>query len=111
MTTVRAVAAAILLLAVPMAEMAPTGVGYPPGDPTSQGGGGVTTFKVQCPASHRLPDDPIVFPGKPGASHLHQFIGNRTTDANSTADSLLAGGTTCDDQADTSAYWVPALYQ
>ena len=32
-----------------------------------------------------LPDDPIVFPGLPGASHMHTFMGNTTTNASSTA--------------------------
>jgi hypothetical protein len=55
------------------------------------------------------PDDPIVFPDQPGASHMHNFFGNTTTNARSTLASLLRGGTTCDFQADTAAYWVPAL--
>jgi len=65
---------------------------------------------VRCPLSHSVSDDPIVFPGQPGASHLHDFFGNTSTDANSTYDSLLASGTTCATPADTSAYWAPALY-
>jgi hypothetical protein len=86
------------------------GPGYPGGDPTSGGGGGVTTFKVRCDATHRLADDPIVKPGQPGASHLHQFLGNSSTNASSTADTLLAGNTNCDVPSDKSSYWVPALY-
>ena len=68
-------------------------------------------FVENCRFSHQAPDDPIVFPGKPGASHLHTFVGNRTTDASSTFGSLRAGGTTCRRADDTAAYWVPALYQ
>jgi hypothetical protein len=56
-------------------------------------------------------DDPIVFPGKLGASHLHTFFGNTGTDGISTTESLLAsqssscaGGT-----ANRSAYWIPSL--
>lgn len=64
-----------------------------------------------CNYSHSLPDDPIVFPGQPGASHLHDFMGATTTNANSTANSLRAGGTTCAMPADKSAYWSPALYK
>ena len=30
----------------------------------------VAEFLADCPYSHRLPDDPIVFPGLPGASHM-----------------------------------------
>lgn len=66
---------------------------------------------VTCQYSHSLPDDPIVSPGQPGASHLHDFVGATTANANSTANSLLAGGTTCLMPADKSAYWVPALYR
>jgi hypothetical protein len=66
-------------------------------------------FVVSCMFSHRLPDDPIVHPGVPGASHLHDFFGNTTTNANSTYASLLAGGTTCDRVGDTAAYWSPTV--
>ena len=34
--------------------------------------------------SHAAPDDPIVHPGAPGRSHLHDFFGNVATDADST---------------------------
>jgi hypothetical protein len=80
--------------------------------------GGVTradlrgvNFVETCRFSHQGPDDPIVFPGKPGASHQHTFVGNRTTDAFSTFGSLRSSRTTCARAADTAAYWVPALYQ
>ena len=53
-------------------------------------------FVSRCMFSHRAPDDPIVFPGKPGMSHDHSFVGNTTTNASSTLSSLLAGGTTCE---------------
>jgi uncharacterized protein DUF1996 len=68
-------------------------------------------FVESCDFSHRAPDDPIIFPGKPGASHDHSFVGSRTTDASSTYTSLRAGATTCERQADTAAYWVPTLYE
>jgi hypothetical protein len=68
-------------------------------------------FVENCRFSHQAPDDPIVFPGKPGASHQHTFVGNRTTNAFSSFGSLRSGGTTCLRQDDTAAYWVPALYQ
>ena len=66
---------------------------------------------VSCQYSHSLKDDPIVFRAQPGASHLHDFVGAKTTDAFSTAASLSASGTTCLMPADKSAYWVPALYE
>jgi hypothetical protein len=68
-------------------------------------------FIENCRYSHQAPDDPIVFPGKPGASHQHTFVGNRTTSADSNFGSLRSGGTTCMRADDTAAYWVPALYQ
>jgi len=67
-------------------------------------------FLSVCAPSHAATDDPIVHPGDSGASHQHEFFGNRTTDADSTYSSLRAGGTTCRIAADTAAYWVPALY-
>ena len=66
---------------------------------------------VSCQYSHSLKDDPIVFRAQPGASHLHDFVGAKTTDAFSTATSLAAGGTSCAMPADKSGYWVPALYE
>jgi uncharacterized protein DUF1996 len=94
----------------PSAGSASAGPGGPQ-DAGSSGGGGVTTFRVLCDSSHAAPDDPIVFPGAPGRSHMHQFFGNRTTNAASTTASLLGQGTTCTNPADGSAYWVPMLYQ
>jgi hypothetical protein len=67
-------------------------------------------FHVDCPFSHTAPDDPIVFPGEPGASHQHDFFGASGTDAFSDADALLAGDTTCETRQDTAAYWAPSLY-
>jgi hypothetical protein len=67
-------------------------------------------FLSLCTFSHTANDDPIVHPGEPGASHQHEFFGNTTTNADSTATSLRAGGTTCRIRPDTAAYWVPTLY-
>jgi hypothetical protein len=66
-------------------------------------------FVSSCGFTHRAPDDPIVFFGKPGASHDHSFVGNTSTNASSTLASLLAAGTTCQRRGDTAAYWVPTL--
>jgi Domain of unknown function (DUF1996) len=68
-------------------------------------------FVENCRFSHFAPDDPIVFPGKPGASHHHSFVGNRTTDAFSTFGSLDSGSTSCRREADTAAYWMPTLHE
>ncbi|WP_329109850.1 DUF1996 domain-containing protein [Micromonospora sp. NBC_01699] len=67
-------------------------------------------FQANCTVTRDLPDDPIVFPGLAGASHMHTFMGNTTTDANSTIGSLLAGGTSCKVPGDKSGYWMPTMY-
>ena len=68
-------------------------------------------FVENCRFSHTAPDDPIVFPGKAGASHDHTFVGNRSTNASSTYGSLRASRSTCRRAADTAGYWVPTLLQ
>ena len=68
-------------------------------------------FSLACSYHHMLPDDPIVFPGKAGMSHSHDFAGAHSTRASSTNASLLGGKTTCSRGADHSAYWVPTVYQ
>jgi hypothetical protein len=70
----------------------------------------VPEFNASCKVSHRNNDDPIVVPGLAGASHNHTFMGNTSTDANSTANSLFANKkTTCTPAQDHSAYWIPTL--
>ena len=66
-------------------------------------------FVSACTFSHAAADDPIVFPGKPGASHHHSFVGNATTSASSTLETLLGGTSTCHRPGDTAAYWMPTL--
>ena len=66
-------------------------------------------FVVSCQFSHRSSDDPIVHHGNPGASHEHDFFGNTSTNAASTARSLSRGSTTCNESADRAAYWLPTL--
>ena len=67
-------------------------------------------FQANCAVSRsNLPDDPIVFPGQPGASHSHTFMGNTTTNANSTLASLQAGTSSCSAPDDRSAYWMPTM--
>ena len=79
----------------------------PTANPPLQGSFG--EFVAHCPFSHRASNDPIVFPGQPGASHSHDFFGNTTTDASSNVFSLLAGATNCDTPADKASYWVPTM--
>src|SRR5215210_801771 len=65
-----------LVLAAPAPPpAAPDGM-QPPG--REQG-----VFATLCRFSHQAPDDPIVFPGQAGKSHLHTFFGNTTTSAGS----------------------------
>jgi hypothetical protein len=72
----------------------------------------VPEFHAACKISHHGDDDPIVFPGLPGASHNHTFWGNTTTNAATTTESLYAAtATTCNPGEDKSAYWIPTLYQ
>jgi hypothetical protein len=55
-------------------------------------------------------DDPIVYPGQPGRSHLHQFYGNTKADAYSTYRTLrTSGDSTCMSPLNRSAYWMPAM--
>src|SRR5262249_38669487 len=49
------------------------------------------------------------YPNQFGKSHLHQFVGNHTTNAASTLTSLLGQSTSCRRSGDTAAYWAPAL--
>ena len=69
-------------------------------------------FQANCTITHHQPDDPIVFPNQPGASHEHTFMGNTTT--NAAAPELAAGrgtGTTCLAPDDLSGVLVPhAVY-
>ena len=70
----------------------------------------VGAFRFICNPAHLAKDDPIVYPGQPGKSHLHQFFGNTAVDANSTYESLRTKGeSTCNSPLNRSAYWMPAM--
>jgi len=73
----------------------------------------IGAFRVTCAYSHMNYDDPLVFPGQPGAAHLHMYFGNTGTNAYSTAESLrTTGNSTCHGGiANRSAYWIPTLLQ
>jgi hypothetical protein len=72
----------------------------------------VSEFNASCTVSHALPDDPIVFPNMPGASHMHSFLGNNGTNAGTTLDTLLKNtDSSCKPAEDHSAYWIPTLYE
>lgn len=65
---------------------------------------------VICNYSHTLPDDPIVYPNRANVAMSHDFFGNRNANASSTAATLLAqADTTCQNPADSTAYWAPSL--
>ena len=71
-------------------------------------------FRFTCLAGQISRDDPIVYPGQPGKSHLHQFFGNTGTNASSDYQSLrTTGGSTCTRSTGSSpqrsAYWMPAM--
>jgi hypothetical protein len=68
----------------------------------------VSEFHTDCSVSGEAPDDPIVFPGLPGASHMHTFFGPPVTATSKPAD-LLTRTTNCNAPGDNSAYWVPQL--
>jgi hypothetical protein len=67
-------------------------------------------FNVACGFSHRNNDDPILFPGEPGRSHNHTYIGNVQVDASTTPESLKDGDSSCG-ELDSSTYWVPTLFE
>ena len=74
-------------------------------------GTGTGQWIVNCPYSHTLSDDPIIFPNQPGTSHSHEFMGSTDTKATSTEASMRAARTTCGIAGDTAGYWVPTLSQ
>ena len=49
-------------------------------------------FRNYCDFSHMNYDDPIVYPGQPGAAHLHSFFGNTGVNARTTTGSLRTSG-------------------
>jgi hypothetical protein len=88
-------------------------LGNPGGNPEQAfpvSGGG--QFRVSCEFSHFAYDDPLVYPGKPGAAHLHVFWGNTDVNAFSTYDTLVnSGGSTCNGgEVNRTGYWAPALF-
>jgi hypothetical protein len=75
-------------------------------------GRGQQLFTVDCLTSHNRNDDPIVFPGKSGVSHNHEFFGDTQLNALSTIESIISNPVnTCEVGGDRSAYWTPTAYQ
>jgi hypothetical protein len=103
-----AASAAIAVAALAGSGGGPAGAAIPHGPGPNPLAG--VNFVSVCGFSHMAPDDPIVFPGQPGKSHHHTFVGNTSTNAGSTLESLLGADTTCQRPGDTAAYWVPTLF-
>jgi hypothetical protein len=82
-----------------------------PTDEVPSASDGTGAFRTVCEFSHMAFDDPIVFPGQPGRSHLHAFFGNTGIGANSTPASIAnTGNSTCrGGTINRSGYWVPAM--
>ncbi|MBX3247794.1 MAG: DUF1996 domain-containing protein [Myxococcales bacterium] len=78
-----------------------------PGSDTEEFG----SFRIKCAFSHLNYDDPLVYPGQPGAAHLHTYVGNVDIDHSTTAESIhRASGSTCQGgPLNLSGYWVPTL--
>jgi hypothetical protein len=68
-------------------------------------------FRVECALSHVAFDDPIVWPGQSGRTHLHQFFGNTSTRSQSDlANMATTGNSTCHGGTfNRSGYWTPPL--
>lgn len=80
----------------------------PPNMATIGSGG---DFRLLCRFSHAAFDDPIVFPGRPGMTHLHQFFGNtKTGSASDLFNMANNGSSTCDGGTlNRTGYWTPPL--
>ncbi|WKU43547.1 DUF1996 domain-containing protein [Streptomyces sp. VNUA116] len=77
--------------------------------PATGRAGSTGTFTTVCGRNengHFNPDNVIVTPGvRNGAHHMHDYVGNKSTDAFSTDASLAAAGTTCTNGDKSTHYW------
>lgn len=76
-------------------------------------GAGIGAFRFTCGGEGQvLYDDPLLYPGQPGASHLHKFSGPKGANAFTTVEGLaLLGETNCNygpNVLNHSLYWMPA---
>lgn len=71
------------------------------------------SFISQCGTDqekHQNTDNIIISPGvRDGAEHLHDYVGNLSTDFSSTDQSLAAADTSCKIKAEKSTYFWPVL--
>jgi hypothetical protein len=83
----------------------------PVGDPGEGGVFNGGTYSVDCGVSdHNNSDNYMAAPGKRnGAQHVHDYVGNRTTNANSDDDSLQEaaddGNTSCQNGDGSTFFW------
>lgn len=103
------------LAGIPTTDFDPaTGV-VPFGLPPAMTGDSVGAFRFTCGPGQILADDPIVYPGQPGRSHLHQFYGDMGANAYTTYESLRhsTANSSCNNSPghvlNRSAYWMPAM--
>jgi hypothetical protein len=80
--------------------------------PANSRGASTGTFTVDCGRNenqHFNPDNFVAQPGvRNGAQHLHDYVGNLSSNADSNNKSLEAAGTTCKN-GDKSAYFWPVV--
>jgi hypothetical protein len=87
---------------------------HPPGGDSTDP---VGAFRIFCAAGTPAANDPVVYPGLPGRSHLHTPWGNTQSlnPAGSYAFWRAHGGTTCGERSsktsplDRAAYWMPSM--
>jgi hypothetical protein len=81
-------------------------------EPAGARGASTGTFTVDCGRNenqHFNPDNFVAQPGiRNGAQHLHDYVGNLSSNADSNNKSLEAAGTTCRN-GDKSAYFWPVV--
>jgi hypothetical protein len=81
-------------------------------EPANSRGASTGTFTVDCGRNengHFNPDNFVAQPGiRNGAQHLHDYVGNLSSNADSNNKSLDAAGTTCKN-GDKSAYFWPVV--
>ena len=114
-TVLRGIAAALLALALAgCGGSGRAGMEDVPAAPVPPvlAGASTGTYAFDCGDAgpgHRNADNMITSPGQAGAAHhLHEYVGNVSTGADSTTESLAAAGTTCAN-GDRSAYYWPVL--
>ncbi|MEV4758833.1 DUF1996 domain-containing protein [Micromonospora sp. NPDC049559] len=83
-----------------------------PAEPAPVAGSATGTYTWDCGRNengHRNTANVVVVPGVPGpVHHVHDYVGNLSTDVNSTVESLAGAGTSCAN-GDRSTYYWPVL--